>query len=681
MLLADLRQAARQLRASRGYTTAVVLTFACAIAASTAIFSAVNAVLLRPLPVRDPGQLHVVWQTDEGGQAVVELTHRHLREWREHGSVFRDAAVMGSHTWSAVLEGRGDPSRIFFAGVSAGFFDVMGVQPMLGRGLRPEDDVPTARAVAVLNYAAWVRRFGADPSVVGTSMTLDGDKVEIVGVMPPDLDVPRGAEFWVPVVPVLASGTPSQTTALDRVGIFYVLGRTAAPASSAEVATALNALEARLDASITGRLRWGTRAVVTPFMDHVFGPVRRALTVLWIAVGVLLLIACANVSGLMLTRISRRRQQDAIRRAVGASPWAVSRLWMAEMLLLAAAGGAAGLLLGHALTAAVVALAPDDLPRLTDIRVDLRVSLFAFGCVMAAALVSSLVPLRGVRRTPALLVLEGERLTASRGSVRWRTGLVVLQIALAVVLLVGAGLVVRSFRALTSVELGFTSDRVLSLTVQPRGANRPPNEFLHEFLERVRAVPGVESAGAVFLRPLMLGPIGQGARVVLEGPSETQASADRNPTLNYQIATAGYFETLKIPLRAGRLFTDHDRTGTERVAIVSESTARRLWPGQDPIGRKLAMSAFTPGSKGLVWRRIVGVVSDVRYRALDEVQLDVYDPALQTGRPADNVLIRTAGDSMRAAAAVAALAREMDSTAIVDNITTLDRVVQRAEAP
>ena len=191
-----LRAAARQLRLSPGYAATVILTLALAIAANSAIFSAVKNVLLRPLPVETPDRLAVVWQTDEGGQAVVELTYRHLREWREYGRSFSKAAVMGSHTWSAVLQGRGDPSRIWFAGVSADFFGVLGAQPLLGRSLRPEDDVPNAAPVAVLSHGAWTRRFGADPAIVGSTMTLDSGPVEIIGVMPADLDVPRGAEFW-----------------------------------------------------------------------------------------------------------------------------------------------------------------------------------------------------------------------------------------------------------------------------------------------------------------------------------------------------------------------------------------------------------------------------------------------------------------------------------------------------
>jgi putative ABC transport system permease protein len=219
---ADVRHTIRHLRQAPGFTVATVLTFAVAIGSNSAIFSAVNTVLLRPLPVAAPEQLAVIWQTDRGGQAVIELTHRHLREWIETGSTFTRASLMGSHNWNAVLQGRGEPTRVWFSGVSGTFFDTLGIRPLLGRALRPEDDVPNGPAVAVLNHEAWVRRFGSDPGVVGSRMTLDGQAVEIVGVMPAGVDFPRGAEFWVPVVQALASGATPDSTLLDSLGVFHV---------------------------------------------------------------------------------------------------------------------------------------------------------------------------------------------------------------------------------------------------------------------------------------------------------------------------------------------------------------------------------------------------------------------------------------------------------------------------
>ena len=677
----DLRHAVRHLRQSAGFTLTAVLTFALAIGANGAIFSAVNTILLRPLPVDAPDDLAVVWQTDERGQAVIELTHRHLREWTTAGSMFTRAAIMGSHNWSAVLQGRGEPTRVWFTGVTAGFFDTLGARPILGRGFRPEDDVPNAPGIAVLNHSTWVRRFGSDPKVVGTRMLLDGNAIEIVGVMPPRVDFPRGAEFWVPIVPVIASGTPPNTANLETFGVFYVVGRVRPGLTPSTLRDEINATEANLDRAQPGRLKWGTTAVVTPFVDYVFGPVRPALRVLWAAVAVLLLIACANISGLMLTRVARQQHDHSIRLALGASRFDIGRSWMIEMLVVAMTGGVFGIAVAYWIAKAIRVLAPDDLPGLNEIGVSAPVALFTFAAVIAVALLTVLVPLRHAGRATLTEALEGERTTTGRGALRARSTLLVAQIGLSVVLLVAAGLVVRSFQALRQVDLGFEPSHVLSVTVQPQGSNLPPNVWIDRFLDRVRTLPGVEAAGAVYLRPLMLGPIGQGVGVRLEGQPETREAIAANPVLNHQIATPGYFEAMRIPLRAGRLFTAQDTKDTPRVAIVSESTARRLWPGQDPVGKRISMSSFTPGGPRTMWRTVVGVVSDVRYRSIEEVQLDVYDAALQTGRPADNVVIRTASRSLPLAPGVRAIARELDSSSIVDNVTTLDDVVARAEAP
>jgi predicted permease len=601
--------------------------------------------------------------------------------------MFTRAAIMGSHNWSTVLQGRGEPTRIWFSGVTAGFFDTLGVRPILGRGFRPEDDVPNAPGIAVLNHSTWVRRFGSDPNVIGTRMLLDGNAVEIVGVMPPRVDFPRGAEFWVPIVPLIASGTPPNTANLETFGVFYVVGRVRAGLTPPTLRDEINATEANLDRAVPGRLKWGTAAVVTTFVDYVFGPVRPALRVLWAAVAVLLLIACANISGLMLTRVSRQQHDHSIRLALGAGRFAIGRSWMIEMLVVAMTGGVFGVAVAYWIAKAIRVLAPDDLPGLAEIGVSAPVALFTFLAVIAVALLTVLVPLRHASQATLTDALEGERTTTGRGALRARSTLLVAQIGLSIVLLIAAGLVVRSFQALRQVDLGFAPSNVLSVTVQPQESKVPPNVWLDRFLDRVRSLPGVEAAGAVYLRPLMLGPIGQGVGVRLEGQPETREATAANPVLNHQIATPGYFEAMRISLRAGRRFTAQDTKDTPRVAIVSESTAKRLWPGQDPIGKRISMSSFTPGGPRTMWRTIVGVVSDVRYRSIEEVQLDVYDAALQTGRPADNVVIRTtrttraAGGALGLAPGVRAVARELDPSAIVDNVTTLDDVVARAEAP
>ena len=384
-----LRDSLRHLRKSPGYALASVLTFALAIGATSAIFSALHAVLLRPLPVDRPDQLVVAWQTDAARSlGVIELSHRQVREWATDAAVFSHAAAMGSTNWPAVLEGRGDPARICIAGVSASFFDTLGVGAQLGRTLRPADDVHHAAPAVVMSHATWVRRFGADRAVIGTMVQFDGEKSEVVGVMPEGFDFPRGAEFWTPVTPVLAgSGPEPNKKVLDDVGLLYLVGRLRPDLDARSAARALDEFGARLSQEnrVTGE-RATDIAIVTPFVDYVFGPVRPALWALTAAVVVLLLIACANVSALMLNGVSLRRRENSVRLALGATRASLGRLWIAEVFVLAGAGGALGLLAARGLTKAIVALAPDDLPRLSDVSVDGMVVAFTAGAVALAAL-------------------------------------------------------------------------------------------------------------------------------------------------------------------------------------------------------------------------------------------------------------------------------------------------------
>jgi putative ABC transport system permease protein len=676
----DLRLALRHLTQSPGYTITAVLTLALAIGANSAIFSAVNAVLLRPIPVEDPSRIAIVWQTRGASGAVIELTYRHLREWSAAGRTFTSASMIASHNWNSVLTGHGEPTRVWFNGVSGNFFETLGARPLLGRTFRGEDDLPHAAPVAVLNYSMWTRRFASDPAIVGKTMMLDGRAVEIVGVMPAGLDIPRGAEFWMPSAPILV-GTDTDTSALDGVGVSYVIGRVQPGLAVDAVRPEIDTIEARLDRADPARMKWGERAVVTPLLDYVFGPMRLALRLLWAAVAVLLLIACANVSGLMLTRVARRRQEHAIRLALGAGRRAIAQLWLTEILVTSIAGGLLGLLCAAGLARAIIALAPDDLPRLNDIGIDMTVAIFTFAAVLLVAIVTGLMPLRQAGAARLIEAMDGVRTTASRQALRARSALLIFQVALSVVLLIAAGLVVRSFGALRSVDLGFSPDRVLSLTIQPGTAAAAPNQWFDRLLARVREVPGVEAAGAVYLRPLMLGPIGDGVHAFLEGQPINRETAQRNPILNHQIATPGYFEALRIPLRAGRLFTPQDTTDKTRVVIVGESTARRLWPGQDPIGKRLTMATYRPGQPAYAQRTVVGVVSDVRYHALGEVQLDIYDPALQVALPANNILVRASGDPRALTSRIHALARELDGTSVIDDVTTMEAVVARAQAP
>lgn len=682
----DLRASLRALRTHPSYALAAIATLALGVAATTAMFSAVYAVLLSPQPIRDPGRLVVGWGLEpQRSHGLIELTYRDIESLGRATSSLAATAAVGSSTWTAVLDGRGDPVRITYAGVSGTFFETLGVPAALGRTLQPQDDLPGGPNVVVLSHRAWTDRFGGDPAIVGRSIRLDGEPNTVVGVTAPGFDYPRGAELWAPLAPGLAAASAVwKTDALANVGVLFLVARLSDGVTATAAGDALSAAARRLD---EGRqhAQVGSRVALTPFVRHVVGPVQQALWALMGAVVVLLLIACVNVSSLMLTRASHARRDHAIRLALGASESAVARQWLAESGMLAGIGGALGLVAASWLTRVMLALAPEGIPRLTEAHVNLPVALAGIAATVLAALACGAAPRRLARRTPLLDAIgEAGRTTAGVRPRRWRAALLAVQVALAVVLLVAAGLVSRSFQALRAVDLGFQPDAVLSLQIDPRFDDQARvNPWLRELLDAVSALPGVEAAGAVYLRPLALGPIGQGTTVVLEGQPETPEAAASNPLLNYQVATPDYFATMRIPILEGRVFTDADRDGSERVAVVSAATARRLWPGASAVGRRLLTSSFDSreGAPETAWRRVVGVVADVRYRGLDEVSLDLYDPFTQSTTGATDLVVRASGNPIALASAIRDRAQQLAPAVIVDGITTLDALVARATAP
>ena len=684
--LRDLRVAARQLAAAPGYSLAAVTTLALAIGASTAIFSAVYAVLLKPMPLRQPEQLVVAW----GGSPalavrVIELSYLDIRDMGAAAPRVGTVASVGSSAWSSVLDGEGEPVRLAGFGVSGGFFEVMGATPLLGRLIRPDDDIANAAPVVVLSHGTWLQQFGGDPAIVGRKIRLDDQMNEVVGVMPAGFDYPRGAQLWTPIVPTLAAIPPaSNPDPLRNIGLLLLVGRLNAGVTPALAADEWTRANAKILEDSPGP-RYNITA--TPFLDHQIGPARQAMWALFGAVGVLLLIACANVSGLMLTRVSLRNHDDAIRLAIGGSRAAIGRLWAAETASLTVLGGAFGLLACQWFISAIVALAPEGIPRLDEVAIDVPVAIFSLAVVALATLLCGAAP---VRQASVLNLLEtlndGSRTVAGGRSYRTRSALLVVQIGLAVVLLVAAGLVVRSFQALQNLDIGFQGEALLRLKVEPRGQSQPVNTWIHDLLPQIAAMPDVESAGGVFLTPMELGSIGQGTWALAEGQPETPATASANPVVNYLSATPDYFKTMRIPLKRGRTFTDDDAATAPRVAIISESTAAALFPGQDPIGKRIKAAAFTakPNPDG-VWRTIVGVVGNVRYRGLNEIQLDLYDPPAQTRVPVTSLVVRMKRGEERnrlaVAAAIQTQAKALDPRVLVSGITTLEDIVNTAMAP
>jgi putative ABC transport system permease protein len=684
-MLNDLRHSVRLFWRSPTLAIAAISTLAIAIGANTAVFSVIDKVLVRPLPIKDPARVMVIWPRERANPATIgEISHATFRAWQTERRTFDTLAAIGSTTWSLILQ-EGDPVTIPIAGVSSSFFTVMGTPAAMGRTLLPEDDARGAGRVTVLSHATWVARFGRDPGVVGRPLRFKDGVYTVVGVMPEEFGYPRGAELWIPVVPHLAdSGVQWNIDVLNDpgFGVLFVLGRLA-PGVSIDAARAeVSALVAR-DAGTA--FRPGMEASLTPLDEHIFGATRPALLALAACVGLVLLIGCANVAVLLLVRAGTRAHETALRLAIGAGRKHILRQSLADALVLAVAGGIAGLGLAYWTTDVLVAIAPENVPRLDNVRFDARTFAFAWTLCVATAVLVALAPGLQASRWNLTDVLGrgGTRLT---GSHRLRRMFVVAQIAIALVLLVGAGLVGRSFLNLLRIDVGFDPVNVLTLNVSVPDA--PPeryNQFYGALLERVRATPGVEAAGAIFQRPLEFSGIGTDGSIVIEGqrPEPEFRDFELNPPVNLESVTPGYFQAVGTGIVRGRAFTEADTSRTPRVAVVSERLARRLWPGQDPIGRRLMAPGGILNDGGAAeWATVVGVVEDARYRGLVDLRYDLFLAHLQApGLLVKHLMVRTAGDPLAFADTIRAEARRLDATALVENISTMERLVGATTAP
>ena len=684
-----MRLALRHLKNAPGYTLAAVVTLALAIGGSTAIFSAVYAVLLKPMPIREPGQLMVGWgRSAAAAMRVIELSYLDIRDIGAATPHVGQVAAVGSSAWSAVIDGGGEPVKIATTGVSGNFFELLGAVPQVGRVIRPDDDRTKSAPVVVISHGLWASTFGANANIVGRRIQLDEEPHEIIGVMPAAFDYPRGTAAWKAVAPIIGDPVPGgNPDPMRNVGVLFLLARLnhgiAPEMAIAEWTRANRQVLAASPLSPTYDI------AATPFLDYYVGPARQAMWVLFGAVGVLLLIACANVSGLILTRVSLRHRDDAIRVAVGGTRTAIARLWAAETVWLTIIGGMLGLLICQWLIATIVALPPEGIPRLDEVGMEWPVAMFSIATMALVTLLCGAAP---IRHSSVLNLTEslndGSRTVAGGRSHRTRSSLLMIQIGLAVVLLVAAGLVVQSFNALQRLDLGYSRQAVLRLKVEPRGTSQPVNTWVADLLPGISALDEVEAAGAVYLTPLELGSIGQGTWALAEGQPETPETANANPMVNYLSATPDYFKVMRIPLVRGRMFTENDRANAPRVVLISESTAAAFFPGQDPVGKRFKAASFNDNDRNIqgAWRTVIGVVGNVRYRGLHEVQLDMYDPPAQTtvGTTTSLVVRLRPGHESKAlavAAAIQTLARQSDPRALVSGISMLEEVVNKEIAP
>jgi putative ABC transport system permease protein len=671
-----MRLAIRSLLKAPGFSAAVVLTLAIGLGANAALFAVVNRILLRPLPYSDPARLVAVGETRDGarGRPGPASAPVFLAWQREARTVER---LAGYRPWGFVLTGSGEPERLTGARVSSDLFPLLGVTPIVGRTFTPEEDVFGRPRVALVSEGLWQRRLESDRDLTGRAIVLNGVSHAVVGVLPRGFRLPE-ADVFVPLALEHFTLTQPGNRALT------VVGRLRNAATPAQAAEELDAIARRLSAGEGGPVHrslgeggWG--AVAVPLNDHLTGPARPTLLIAWGAVALVLLIACANTASLMLARSAARRQEIAICRALGASRARLAARVLNESLALAVAGGALGLPLAVALLKVLVALAPPELPRLDGIGLDVPLVIFTAGLSAATAVLFGFLPAARSSRGD----LSGDLRAGGRGAVGGVTHAtlrhlaVSCQVGLTMVVLVGAGLLVRSFARVGAIDPGFSADEVITMTVSlPDAKYSDPRrrvEFFDQLLRRTVALPGVESAGLVSHTPLAGAQLS--ADVSFEGTPETSAKA---VAANCSVVGGDWFRAMRIPLVRGRAFTDRDVMGTPPVVIVNARLAARLWPNADPIGQRVVVGGSLGADR--TPREIVGIAGDVRTSLEQDPPDQVYMPYAQNPWPTMGVMARTAGDPSRSASALRSAVYGIDPDQAVYNVRPLEAVIARAVA-
>jgi len=669
-LAQDVRYGARTLAKNRGFTAVAVVALALGIGANTAIFSVVNTVLLRRLPYRDPDRL--VWITQfipaQGNTLVFDSDYL---AWSRQNQVFEGMAAYDSPDFT--LTGTGDPERLEAASVTSGFFSVVGVGPVLGRGFFAEEDRPGGPQVCVLSYELWRRRFGADRSILGQSITLDSKPYTVVGVMPAQFEFVSNFRpaLYVPLdLHETAGVAPGEMHMFPRVIARLKPGITIERAQS-DLAVISRGLQAGYKGGYA-KMMAGARPQLMSLHLRKVGSVRPALLILLGAVGFVLLIVCANVANLQLARAVTRKREMAIRTALGAGGWRLARQLLTECLLLSAFGGAAGVVLAAWGVSALRTLGPADIPHLADVRIDYRVLLFTALVSIATGMIFGLVPVVTAAKTdPNESLKEGaSRLASGRGGRLLRGGLTIAEVALALVLLTGSGLLIRSFVRLTTIDPGFDAHRVLTARISlPQTQYSKPDQqraFFQNLLERLRALPGVTSADAVASLPLNGFMMASGFEVEgrLQRPEVNQGAA-------INIASSGYFHTMGVPLVSGRAFTPQDTSDAPKVVILNQAFVRRFFPDESPIGKRIQTSAMEETKS---WATVVGVIGDVRQTGLVSLpEPEILEPYLQVPYSDMAVVIRTAGDPVNLVPALRSQVQSIDQNLPVFEVSTMDQ--------
>jgi putative ABC transport system permease protein len=664
-LLKDIRYGLRSLVKHPGFTVIAVITLALGIGANSAMFSTVNAVLLRPLAYPEADRIVVL----EGINPAAGVTQSNMSipdfaDWHNQSQAFEQLA--GFVSGGSLLTSGDETERVRGTGVTADFFPLFRTAPLGGRTLQAADMEKDGAPVVVVSFALWQRRFGGNPKTIGSTVTLSGKTMTIVGVMPAGFDYPTQSELWVPY--------PFDAAAERRDNRFFsVVARLKPGVPIAQAKAELDTLNQRLaQAYVETNSGWTVK--LTGLQERMVGSMRKLLLLLLGAVAFVLLIACANVANLLLARATGRQKEIALRVALGASRSRVIRQLLTESLLLSVIGGVIGLMLSSWLTRLLISISPANTPRFNEIAPDARVFAFTLGLTVLTGIIFGLVPALQSSRVDLNTGLKEGGRTGSGGSRhnRLRSMMMVAEIAFSFMLLVGAGLLIKSFVRLRDVSPGFTPDKVLTMRVSllpdKYAKGEPRTQLLGQMLERLRNLPGVQSTGAVLSLPLGGDTFNVGRSYIREG---RPATPEESVNAAYLAATPEYFQTLQIPLIAGRAFNDRDNEQSPKVLIVNETMARQLWPGESPLGRRVT-----------IWRdekfarEIVGVVGDTRASLDTEAGLQMYVPYAQdSGWGSLSLVVRTSGDPLNTTAAARSEIRSLDKGIPVYNVKTMNDVL------
>jgi putative ABC transport system permease protein len=666
----DVHYAARRLLRAPAFTLVAVITLALGVGANSAIFSVVNAILLKPLPYPEADRLVGIYHLTEGNRAV--MSGPNFTDVVRSSRLLENAAAVDRSR--VILTGEGEPIRLDAAEVSASLFNVLRVRPALGRTFNADENTPGKTNVVILSHALWQQRFGSDPGVIGRSIQLDGVSRQIVGVMPLGFSFPPERQLWIPI-------EYDQNFVSKGRGAWYlsVVGRLKPGVTPEQSAAEVQNIGRQLAVQYPDAN--GSIGMTTmPLHEAMVVNIRRAVLVLFGAVGFVLLIACANVANLLLARAAARETEMAVRTALGAGRGRLIRQLLTESVILSVCGAGLGLLLAVWGVEFLTSLQPEGVPRLDSVAVDETVVLFTFVVAVVTGMAFGLVPALHATRSVQDALKEGGRgAISTRASGRLRASLVVAEMALAVMLLVGAGLLMRSFVRLQAVDPGFRPDQTLSFELTlPESRYKEDTKiiaFFDQLMPRLRALPGVRDAAAVMGLPLS----GMQFNISFEVAGRPPVPPSQQPAMEVRVATPDYFSTIGIPLVRGRFFTDEDRMGTPPVVLLTESAARQYFPGEDPLGKTIKLGWGHGPGKPKAGGQVVGIVGDVKDAGLDEPNpAEIYLPLRQWPVSFMSVAVKTVLPPSSLGEAVRREVYAVDPNLPVSNVRTLDQIVAKS---